>query len=342
MSTLTWLHLSDLHLRGNETSVESAHLDSMLADIQALRTEEDLQVDAVFFSGDLAFSGKRHEYEQVVPWLDSVLDAAGLSGQRDRLFVVPGNHDIDRDVINRSPLTKTQQAHFAEDLLESHDCAKIEEFLSVEIDRKWAFAKFGGFAWFTGQFFNGQPFDHNRYYYARTLEVSSAKIVVIGLNSAWLSFRDHEQGRLLIGERQVCDAIQQSLRICADARLRVVLLHHPLYWLAEKDIHKVIQHLRSECDVMLRGHLHCQAFSIQSTPDCHLHEFGAGASLKAKYHAYNVVRLDLDTGEGTAFVRLQHDDIGKHWGPDSLTYRNAQTGQIDFALAQGNRVWPSR
>jgi len=58
--------------------------------------------------------------------------------------------------------------------------------------------------------------------------------------------------------------------------------------------------------------------------------------LKANYHAYNIVQLDLDTGEGTAIVRLQHPDFGKHWGNDEFTYRNAK-GKIDFSLVLGKK-----
>jgi hypothetical protein len=66
--------------------------------------------------------------------------------------------------------------------------------------------------------------------------------------------------------------------------------------------------------------------------DAHLREFAAGASLQANYHAYNLVRLNLDKGSGTAIVRLQHPDIGGNWGADSFTYRNAKNGKITFSL----------
>jgi hypothetical protein len=197
--------------------------------------------------------------------------------------------------------------------------------------------KFNNFAQFIDEFFPDEDiqFDHNRYYSVRSIEKEGHTIVVIGLNSAWLSFEDNEQGRLLIGERQVYDAIEEAQDKWPNACLRIALVHHPLYWLAEKDIHRVQQHFSRKCGLLLRGHLHCPSFSVQSTPDSHLHEFAAGASLKANYHAYNLVQLDLGTGEGTAIVRLQHPDIGINWGPDVFTYRNATNGKIVFSLPLG-------
>ena len=48
------------------------------------------------FTGDLAQGGKAKEYEALIPLLDRTLTRLDLDYAR--LFVVPGNHDIDRDV----------------------------------------------------------------------------------------------------------------------------------------------------------------------------------------------------------------------------------------------------
>jgi hypothetical protein len=61
--------------------------------------------------------------------------------------------------------------------------------------------------------------------------------------------------------------------------------------------------------------------------------FAAGASLQAEWHAYNIVQLDLDTGQGIAIVRFQHPWWGGNWGADSFTYQNAKEGKIQFSLA---------
>lgn len=342
MTTLTWLHLSDLHLRDPETSVDSVHLGSMLEDIRILAQKENLVLDGVFFTGDVAFSAQDPQYKLATGWFDKVLDACALSGQRDRLFIVPGNHDVDRDVVNRTKLTSKQHESFAEDLLGLEDSRGVDDFLRCEPDRKWAFEKFQSYARFIDEFYHKKEceFDHNRYYFVRHIEKEGHTVVIMGLNSAWLSFRDDEQGRLLVGEVQVCDALRESENKYPEARWHIALVHHPLYWLAEKDIHWMQQHLPGKCHLLLHGHLHHSSFSIQSTPDSYLHVFAAGASLKARYHAYNIVRLDLDTGDGIAYVRLQHNDIGKTWGPDSLTYRNAVNGKIAFSLTSGKEPWP--
>jgi predicted phosphodiesterase len=294
-------------------------------------------LDAVFFTGDVVFSSQIEQYSLATKWFEKILDACDLSGQRNKFFIVPGNHDVDRGVVNRTKRTLSHHEKLAQDLMESDSYKEIDEFLSSDLDREWAFAKFHNFARFIDEFFSNEEvkFDHNRYYSVRSIEKEGYSVVVIGLNSAWLSFRDNEQGQLLLGERQVCDALEEAQKKWPGACLRIALIHHPLYWLVEKDIHRIQQHLPRKCHLLLRGHLHCPSFSVQSTPDSHLHEFAAGASLKANYRAYNLVQLDLNTGEGTAIVRLQHPEIGINWGPDVFTYRNATDGKIAFSLPLG-------
>jgi predicted phosphodiesterase len=308
----------------------------MLSDINACRAKEGMNPDVVFFTGDLAFSGQKEQYDQVGKWLDDILDACGLSGQRQQLFIVPGNHDVDWKVIGK--LEGSAHGKYARGLLDSEGCKGIDDFLSEarESDREWFFNKFRGFAKFIDEFFGDKEirFDHNRYYFVRPIKKDGHTVVVIGLNSTWLSIEDNEQGRLLLGEMQVCNALEESQKQWPGADLRIVLMHHPLYWMAEKDIHLVQRLLPSECHLLLRGHLHCPSFSIQSTPDTHLLEFAAGASLKSEseYRAYSLAQLDLDTGRGSAIVKFQHPKYAPYWGKDDFTYRNAEEGKITFSV----------
>jgi predicted phosphodiesterase len=335
MTTFTWLHLSDLHLRGNETSVDRGRFEDMLFDINVQQEEIGLQPDAVFFTGDIAFSGQKDQYDQASKWLDKVLEACGLQGRRDRMFIVPGNHDVDRGEVTRLHHRQVLNDDLVKRLLEGDDYGEVDDFLGLRSseERQIAFAKLENYAHFTSGFFSDDKnkFSYDRYYSVHAIEKNGYTVAIVGLNTAWLSFQDNEQGRLLLGEIQVCDALEEVRDKWPYARLCIALVHHPLYWLAEKDIHRVQQHLPGKCHVLLRGHLHCPSFTVQSTPDSHLYEFAAGASLRAEYHAYDLVRLDLDTGEGIAIVRLQHPKLGGKWGADDFTYRNTK-GKLLFTL----------
>ena len=94
--TLTLLHISDLHFRTSDKSewrrqrvlgeAWDRNIDSLL---------KDGRFDLVCFTGDVAFAGKLVEYDQATSFFDELLKRLGLG--LERLFVIPGNHDIDRD-----------------------------------------------------------------------------------------------------------------------------------------------------------------------------------------------------------------------------------------------------
>jgi hypothetical protein len=330
MSTISWLHLSDLHARDEGNAVERAVFESMLKDIEAQIEAEELDLDAVFFTGDLAFSGAPGQYRIVEKKLDEVLDACGLAGCRDRLFIVPGNHDVNRQAV--WPPHRT----FAESLLHTEGYDEINAFLCAKEQRDWFFRRFKGYRQFVEAYYDGHDihFDHSDYFYVRSIEKGAYVLVVVGLNSAWSSFRDNEQGRLLLGEQQVCDAKERAQEKWPEPHLYIRLTHHPLYWLAEKDIHRVRGRLPGLCDLLLRGHLHCPSYFVQSTPEWNVHEFAAGASWRAAWHAYNLVQLSLhgDECEGFAISRFQHPDLSPNWGPDVFTYQHTAEGKIALSL----------
>ena len=95
---LRLLHLSDLHARAGRESEPwrrrrvlgpawETNLDAIL---------EDGPIDLVCFTGDAADWGKREEFAEADEFLAALLDRLGLP--RDGLFVVPGNHDVDRSI----------------------------------------------------------------------------------------------------------------------------------------------------------------------------------------------------------------------------------------------------
>jgi predicted MPP superfamily phosphohydrolase len=136
MSTIKWLHLSDLHLRGTEGTVDRVLFDNMLGDIREQLDSEDPDLDAVFFTGDVAFSGQIEQYEQAAKRFDEILDVCGLSGQRNRLFIVPGNHDVDRKVVYKPDFVLPQYKTFVRSLLDPDKPYKeINEFLGDDEHR---------------------------------------------------------------------------------------------------------------------------------------------------------------------------------------------------------------
>lgn len=117
MTGITWLHLSDWHegieqyRRDLINCDRGIVLNELIKDIQE-RTKISpnlAQIDFIVFSGDVAFSGQKQQYEDArSKFFDSVLKATGC--RRNCLFIVPGNHDLDRDRLKKLPSDLQQAA----------------------------------------------------------------------------------------------------------------------------------------------------------------------------------------------------------------------------------------
>src|SRR5207253_2525692 len=95
---LQFLHISDLHAKGPQEK-EPWRRRRVLGDAwrRNLETllEEEGNIHFVFFTGDAVQSGKYEEYAEVTDFFHALCEELDITF--DRLFVVPGNHDIDRD-----------------------------------------------------------------------------------------------------------------------------------------------------------------------------------------------------------------------------------------------------
>jgi hypothetical protein len=92
--TVTWLHISDFHIREGDPYDRDVVLRALVKSVQAFRKQGRVP-DVIFATGDIASKGKVQEYALATTFFDTLLAAAGLA--RRHLFVIPGNHDVDRD-----------------------------------------------------------------------------------------------------------------------------------------------------------------------------------------------------------------------------------------------------
>ena len=328
MSTLTWLHLSDLHFRSGDDRAwdRNVVLRPLLIDIKERMAADYLRPDLILVSGDIAFSGQPVEYVLAKQFFDELLKVTGLP--KDRLFVVPGNHDVDRKAISRGA------AAIAGTLT---DRMAVNELLTHSEDRRLVLRRQEAYGAFVNEYFAGHlEFDDDGFFYTRMIEVAKQRVAVLGLNSAWLSAGDADRGRLALGEQQVRLALERT----SDAGLRIALMHHPLDWLQEFDRNDCEDLLLQGCAFILHGHLHRAGLLSLKTPDAGGMILAAGACYETRQssNGYNWGRLDFDAGQGTVYLRTYSDRGGGFWTKDVVTYRNAPDGQFTFPLSAAKEV----
>jgi predicted phosphodiesterase len=239
-SEVTWFHLSDVHFKVGDRYDRDIVLKALLQSVPRLKPKK---VDAIFFSGDVAFSGQADEYKHATEFFDNLLEALDI--EKRYLFVVPGNHDVDRS--KSSGLIRTLNSEE-----ESNDYFNGTA-PKVHIQKKMSAFK----TWHDHYFEDIREFPENSTCVPpERLSVGGTKLSVFRINTAIFSHDQYDQGHLWIGKRNIDEAISISGYEYNDEEIGVAILHHPTEWLNEGEQSKIVSRLREKFDYILNGHLH--------------------------------------------------------------------------------------
>lgn len=317
---IIWLHISDLHLRSSYDG--DIVLDKLLEDITNFLINNSFNLDFIVLSGDISYSSKPEEYKIAFKFLDKLLEITHLD--KNKLFLVPGNHDVDRGAI--SPGAQSIRKN-----LKSRD--DINNLLANDDDRSLMLKRLHNYSQFIEDYIKENIiFNNSKYYYLKKIRVNDLEISIVGLNSAWLSGSNEDQGKLALGEKQVRSALQQV----ENSDITIAIMHHPIGWLLDVDKSSVEPILYKKCDFILHGHLHEQNLNQINAPGRASTIIAAGASFEKRltHNSYNFVQLDLKTCEGTIYLRTYSDKDSGFWTKDTLTYSEAPDGNYKFPLSK--------
>ena len=327
MTPLTWLHLSDLHFQNGDSFERNIVLEELLKDVGEQIQREQFCLDFIAVTGDIAYSGKTNEYKLAQEYFDRLLKVTATP--KERLFVVPGNHDLDRSTITAG----------ARQIGENFDQQDIvNDVLGSTRDMKLMMRRFKAFQIFLKKYNLTRPLDEvpPPLYWNYEFKHAGRKILLSGLNSAWICGSDEDdRNRVVIGERQVRGAL---LVDNADNEqtptIRIVLMHHPFDLLREFDEDISAALLMDGCDFILHGHLHKTSLNQLTSPDNACMRIAGGACYKSRKfpNTYNFVSLDFDKGLGRVILRKFFNERGGHWASGEGIYRNAPGGVWQFQV----------
>lgn len=237
------LHLSDIHFRASKTWDADPVLRALTGFI-GQEVEQGLMPDLVAMTGDLAFSGKADEYELAIAWLEDLWPKFG-DLPRDRLLLVPGNHDVDRSKVGKS-VRWTQDA-----LLNARSQGDIAELLGNDDERATLLKRHDAYLAFLTEWFEE---DRTIPWWERKISIRGTEVHVAGLDSAWMSCGDQDRGRLLLGRWQVHQTVLTPGT--ETAQWRIALVHHPWDFLADFEYEEIPASIQRHADLVLRGHRH--------------------------------------------------------------------------------------
>lgn len=318
--TFTWLHLSDLHLRcGNNGAAFEQHIvtQKLLEQLPTLLRMQKIAPDVVFFTGDLAFSGERDEYEETSKFLE---DQLLRLPRPPKLLFVPGNHDVTWSLISFDEDEKLR--------LQMQNKLAVSKHLmdsEAESDRETGFLRLKNYFEFSdacNRF--GQPVRNHGYFWTTQFKHEHVSVGVAGLNSAWRCTRkdisstfktypDLDLEHLMLGEHQLKTAADE-LENCD---IKIALVHHPPMdsWFADFD-KQLQRNYLTHFDFILRGHEHISDESVWSrVPNSYDSAILASGAL---YQAdpwpklFLAVVLKLDTRYQTIY-KWRYDDMSQKW-----------------------------
>ena len=300
MRPITWLHISDFHFRESDEQPRKAVLSAMLEDITQ-RCADGLVVDFVLATGDLAFSGRDAEYNLVESFFGDLSAATGLP--YEKIFCVPGNHDVQRERYKTLFIGARQKLQTAND---------VYAFLADFDERDTLLKRQSSFSRFQKHVLARQQRKPTLagLGYVSFLEIDDLNIAIIGLNSAWLSEGgDTDERQLVLGEHQVLGAI--DIAVAASPHLIIGMQHHPFDYLKRFDQQSTERRLQEVCHFFHCGHLH-EPDAVQAvTRSGNCLTLSAGASFESRtfHNSYSVVAFDpLHTRSEVTFVQYKPSD----------------------------------
>ncbi len=239
------LHLSDLHYDKNKSKSSSLLVDKIVADIKKLEEQDGIRIKAILFSGDLVnFGGQNELFEDA--YNSIIKPLINFLGVEEQNFIyVPGNHELDRDKVN-----KDFQSGF------------INRILTADIDKE----NFGDI--FLTQrsqnYFNFinklYKWDNSEVIINKTLNIDKFTVGISLYNTAWCSstYSDQDRKQILMPPLTA----KQKLQEVCNSDFKIAIMHHPIDWYQDENAHK-IQHVLSQYNVVLCGHKHLEDSKLE-------------------------------------------------------------------------------
>lgn len=261
------LHLSDIHFRSpdceNPATDRNQPYRTLLAQDAVDLCRESGPIDAILVGGDIAFKADPAEFKVARAWLLELARQCGCPPEG--IYVVPGNHDVDRGVCARSlTISLAQDAIANASDVERESMMKrqlADDSLGPALFKP--LAAYNDFAaGFDCSVFPAQPF--------WTDEVQlggGVRLRLFGLTSTLLSGlggRDNTAGRLYLGRLQTVLNPERDV-------VNLVLCHHPPSWFSDRD--DTDDNVNDRAQLQFFGHEHRQ----RCTPTPTYMRFQAGA-----------------------------------------------------------------
>lgn len=297
MPKLRFVHVSDIHF-GQEIdgtlSIQDAVRDGLIRDCSKMQAQLG-NANGILVTGDVAYAGKKAEYDKAGEWLDKL--CAAVKCELRGVHTIPGNHDVDLTKIDYTVelLHKSLRECHSDEV--DNTLSKIIGKESEEISTGAAalFNKFAAYREFASRY--QSDFESlARPISTKKINFDSGHVLhFLGMTSVHVSDRADAPRKMVLGSKQYVFPEEENVEW-------VLMCHHPLEWF--KDRPQAMPWVRNRGRVLLTGHEHHPAFrKIEENGKEYL-MLDAGAANppggeKRSPHCYNWIEFDVRENAGT-------------------------------------------
>lgn len=246
---MRWMHLSDIHFADLGFSTEKLK-NSLLAKLKELSPD----LDFIIITGDCFYrnDSSKNIMPELCEFITTIMRLCKV--EKGGLFICQGNHDLNRDNIERNKYVEEARKKAA---LSTEDFNKLK-------------------AWSNDNFRSlFRAIKKKEYMDFDLIEPKNLPLRIVSLNSCLLS-KDNEDYQKL----RVCAPVLEEIskRIKEDDRLNLLMMHHGLDWLVPDD-RKTFEHWVEDqgIDALFVGHTHQPNVLALSDVNRDIYQFTSGA-----------------------------------------------------------------
>ena len=268
--------------------------------------EHDFRPDFVFFTGDAAYGETpkesiKQQYVTVSKFFDQILNAFDPPLPKSSLFIVPGNHDVNRNEVSDAETQwLRQEGRTLPEIIENQQAVTKQW-------RNWM-DRLTDYREFLDEYGCGHSgFDHPSLIWDHKTKINGISVGIVGLNSAWSCVKE-DKGKIWMGGDWQVSELLKRIHECD---IKIALTHHPGNWFRPEEDPALFRRMKREFQLVLHGHEH-QSF-IDPVANDHV-VISAGAAYQCSWmkNGYNLGVISK--ANSSISIRLRrYDDDGGGW-----------------------------
>jgi len=322
-NTITWLHLSDIHYCKEESGWDSEKIfEDLVADLKQMEKDYNLEPDLLFLTGDIAKGNNKDknwnlkdQYKGAQSFIERVCRSFNRSILKENIFIVPGNHDVDRNVV----------IDWATEWIDKQNIEKILNMIKSNDQRcQDCMKRLHGYQTFLKEFnYNHLLDDSGRMVYSISRDINGLNIGIGGFNSVWNSCRcsENERGKLKIGSDWQLKTIKSNIN---HSDVSIALIHHPPSCFVKEESHNFKIKLQENFNFFLHGHEH--SGWVDQSANGNVTISAAACYNRLEKNGYNFVKIDFEKKDIKVWLR-EYDNSGiGGWIPKKIFEKTDNDG----------------